>query len=565
MIKRSLFTVIASLCCPLYAIVVPSTSAGVVERQIESEYDVSRIPPEKEVPLLEVDIPEKTYSLSDGVKVRICHLELQDNTLLSECEINAIFAPYENQDLSMGQIHTLCLDIQNAYVQKGYILARTYCPEQTIENCTLQIRVLQGVLNRVYAHCNQYYKSCFVENYFAHLECQPIHYAEILKALFLLNENMKLEAGAIFTKGDEVGTVDLIIEVNDQRPINFGINANNYGTDLNTRWRTGARLDYGNLISNGDTLSATQVVGSPINGLLFTNIEYRTPLNYRGAYLYGAYLYSFFKVSELTSLRLKGRTDIGTIRYEQALQRTRYLNTDAFVEFDVKRVENFAQGSTSSLDKLRVLIMGYSADYTDSFRGRTITKPEGHIGIPNFLWGSPSKSGRSSRKGAGGEFVYLALDATRIQGLVYDSFYLLHGHGQYSFYKLPLAEQIYIGGVDTVRGYEPAILLGDSGYYINNEIRTPIPFIADYCVPMLNKNWKDFIHLVGFLDLGQVFLKGGSTFNQESSGFLLGTGVGLRTYGPWGFETALDVSFPLTEKFKTQSPFVYFKVSWNIL
>ena len=44
----------------------PVPPAGVVERQIEQEYEVQKIDPEKQIPLLEIDIPEKKLDLGKG-------------------------------------------------------------------------------------------------------------------------------------------------------------------------------------------------------------------------------------------------------------------------------------------------------------------------------------------------------------------------------------------------------------------------------------------------------------------------------------------------------------------
>ncbi len=67
----------------------------------------------------------------------------------------------------------------------------------------------------------------------------------------LLNENTDLMAGSIFEKGKEFGYADVILRVNDKRPMHLYLNGNNYGRNITTNVRAGGRFDYGNLITQG--------------------------------------------------------------------------------------------------------------------------------------------------------------------------------------------------------------------------------------------------------------------------------------------------------------------------
>src|SRR5579871_2652634 len=117
----------------------------------------------------------------------------------------------------------------------------------------------------------------------------------------LLNDNTDLNAGAVFKKGKEFGCADVILRVDDHRPIHLYLNGNNYGRFLTTNVRAGGRFDWGNVIFQGDKLSIAEVIGFPVNALYFTDVTYTVPLNRKGASLEFAYLFSKFKIEELTS------------------------------------------------------------------------------------------------------------------------------------------------------------------------------------------------------------------------------------------------------------------------
>jgi hemolysin activation/secretion protein len=338
---------------------------------------------------------------------------------------------------------------------------------------------------------------------------------------------------------------------------------NNDGSSVTTLNRAGARFDYGNLITSGDKLSLIGVMGFPPKHLYFTNAIYSVHLNGQGTRMDLSYLYSHFDVQRLESLDLEGRSQIGGIRFNQALARTRRFSTDLFVGFDIKQLRNFVLDEKDSYDKLRVLTAGGKVDYIDSAKGRNIFDAFVSIGIPDILGGLKAVDSQCSREGAGGRFYILNLDYKRVQQLPLDCFLLLNASGQGTFNKLPIPEQIYIGGIDTVRGYPLATALGDNGYYGNVELRVPPPFLSHRKVPFMKKEWKDFLQFVGFVDHGGVYTNG-KVVSEDSTVYLTSAGAGLRVFGPWNIDVSFDAGFPLSHPHKSSNCILYVKVSMKI-
>lgn len=258
-----------------------------------------------------------------------------------------------------------------------------------------------------------------------------------------------------------------------------------------------------------------------------------------------------------------GRTNIASGKLTQALQRKRYLDTDLYAHFDYKQILNRALGKTNSFDKLRNAGAGFTFDFLDCLSGRNRGDLQLVAGIPDFLGGLKSVDSSCSRSGGGGKYWIFLADYTRVQSLFCDAFLIFQVSGQYSNDKLPLAEQIYIGGADATRGYNIATSLGDKGYHGTLELRTPFPFLRCAKAPFTCKPWKDVLQLVFFYDRGQTWLTGGSIPNQKNSISLNGAGLGLRLYGPWKFEWSFDVGFPLTPEQKSSNSVFYFKVTWQ--
>lgn len=531
----------------------PIAGAGVVERDLQKEYDRERFDIQGNVPAIQIDIPQDALDFPEGKKVLIKTVEFKGNNCLPCDFLNDWIAEHLDQEMSIKDIYSLCICLDQCYAKEGFFLARAYPPPQDIKNNHLVIEIIEGTLGNVEVVGNCAYSECFVRSYFDNLIGCPIHYGEFLRALLLLNENQDLYASAIFKKGEEFGACDIILKVEDERPVHLYLNVNNYGMGLTTDTRLGGRLDWGNFFFEGDMLSVAQVVGLPVDSLYFTDVDYRIPLNRQGTFLDIEYLISRFDITEHKSLHLSGKSDIVSVGLEHAVYRSRSISADVFTTFDYKQIRNYVFSHQSAADKLRVLTFGFQADRYVPCTSRDYLNVRWGIGLPNFLGGSSAVDEECSRHNAGGRFNVFNIDYDRLQMLPADWYFYLHASGQWSPNRLTLPEQIYLGGDETVRGYPLAYVLGDSGYYTNCELRFPPPFYADCNVFNLEKTWKEILQFNVFIDTGAAAHK------SDKTKFLCGTGFGVRIYGPWESTFSVDVGFPLTEKKHIGNAMVYLK------
>lgn len=546
--------------------VPPPADAGIIEKEIETEYEAKKIPPKRDVPILEMEVPQEQLQIEGDVKVYISKVELRGSTVYSDKALQKLITPYLHRQLSMKEIQDLCQKLQQKYVHDGYFLTRVFPPVQEISSGILAIEVLEGNLGEIVVVGNKHYSSEFIKSYLLRFQGQPINYDEFLRAIFLMNENIDLTVGAVFQKGQKLGTADVILRVEDKLPLDIYVDYTNYGSSLTSLNRSGLRIDLGNCLVSGAQLTVAEVIGFPPKDLNFTDVIYTVPLNRRGTALSLSYIYAPFHVNRFKDLHLKGFSSIADIEVSQAWHRTRRLSTDVSFNFAYDQIKNYALGKKTSFDKLRILQGRIDIDYTDDWYGRNIADFYVSWGIPSFLGGLKAVDSECSRKGAGGRFVYFNFDYQRIQQLPWWCYLLLNGSAQVSAYKLPIPEQMYIGGQGTVRGYHLAAALGDDGYYFNVELRTPVPApgIMNKQIPVVKKKWREFIQLAFFFDQGQVYLNGGGE-NQAQHISLTGTGVGVRVYGPFNFNFSYDLGIALGKDKRSSNTVSYYKVSWQIL
>jgi len=564
--SRSLICLLLPLLGYAEPLRVPSSSGGIIDKELEEQYEKEEVPLEKRVPSVEIEPPQEEMRMPGAKKVLINKIVVEGNTRLSNKKLSKILSRYEETEMSIYDIKELCRKLQEEYADQGHFLVKVYAPEQEVIRHVLYIEVLEASLGKIEVIGNKHYTEKFILSYFKKYIGSNPNYHDLMRSLFLVNENSDLHVGAVFTKGTEPGTVDMVLQVEDADPFHMSFDVNNYGSNVTTKNRSGLRTDVGNVLQDGDMLSMIGVVGYPPKRLRFVDAIYTTPLNRSGSNLEFSFLFSDFQVPQIKALHIHGTTQVSGIKFSQALQRTKKLNTDIYTGFEYKQIRNFARHEVSAYDKLREVSLGCKVDYLDSVKGHNIADIAVFYGIPNLLGGLHAVDPLCSRKGAGGRFVYIDGNYQRIQPLSDYCSMLVNFQGQLSFYKLPVSEEFYIGGINTVRGYPLATALGDSGFCANLEFRVPPFFCKSSKVPFTNKQWKDVIQLVGFVDHGEVFVYGGGISDQANRLYLTSAGLGARVFGPYGINCSLDVGFPLVDrKQKTQDAIFYFRVNMRFL
>jgi hypothetical protein len=90
-----------------------------------------------------IKLGEQQYDMRSGFddekKVFIKHIELVGAVYMRNKEMQPLFQPYENREVSIGELHTLCDSIDKLYQDKGHYRAFTYVPSQKLKDGSLRI------------------------------------------------------------------------------------------------------------------------------------------------------------------------------------------------------------------------------------------------------------------------------------------------------------------------------------------------------------------------------------------------------------------------------------------
>jgi tetratricopeptide (TPR) repeat protein len=237
--------------------------------------------------------------------------------------------------------------------------------------------------------------------------------------------------------------------------------------------------------------------------------------------------------------------------YQDLFQKDEYKGEiSAGLEKSNKRVVSGAGGDLN-VDRLTTATVGTTfigrgAGSSASFR------PSLSQGL-NFL-GARRKSEFSSRQ-AENTPTRINLSAAFKQALVKNYQASIKFTGQLASEKLTPQQELYLGGIDSVRGYPSGDYLADSGFYTNMELLVPTPFVPDWIkVPYGERPIKDEITGVLFFDYG-IGSKRGMIQGEQSERRMASIGAGVRVRVlnqallrlEWGIPLDPLVNRPLTE------------------
>jgi hemolysin activation/secretion protein len=484
--------------------------------------------------------PEES-PLADPIQVKVDKLVLEGNTQLGDEVFADILSGYEGRLLSFDDIRRIAEAVVTRYREEDYLTVSAYLPEQDLTDGTVTIQVIEAKIGEVTVEGAKFYDPDYVRWMFEPaLKAQEadglVRRSQVQRQLLMLNDNLDLNVRSIVRESDQEGVVDLVLQVQDERPLHFGVDYNNLGAKSTGQNRLGASFEWGNLSNRGDVLGLRYVESDLLNadtpGINLFNLAYTAPLNNRGTSFDFSYANSAFEVGQdLQILDIRGDASVFRLGVTHNLIRAVDGNLDVTAGFAYQDIENTILGQVFSRDRLRELTLGLSGDFA-SGSGRNYGSLFLTQDLGSALGGTDSNDPLASR-GAGGGFTKLRLDLSRVQKINDFSYLILRGSNQTAFNPLPYAEQYGLGGISTVRGYNQSVYLGDSGYNLSAEVRfAPI------------ESNRQLFEVGAFIDHGAAALKSPIP-GEIPNASLTGAGVTFQFRLPQETFIRADLGWPL--------------------
>ena len=442
---------------------------------------------------------QKDYE-KDGViynpQFKVNEIIFEGNTKDKTASLNTLAESVIGQDIYFEDLLRVAKKITKYYQAKGFLTSYAFIPSQNIKNGVVTICIVESKVDSIDIEGNRWARSWYLKNIIMGKnglrEGDVFNAGALQGALREINQEDYIEAQSVVSKNDD--KTQLKLDVKDRFPLKFDFAWDDYGRSYTGVQRASFLLGLDNVTGMGDKIYGGTILSSGATGVL---AGYSVPIS-----PYGTRLSFDFSNSNINLggpykfLNVKGKAQSYALRITHPLIENAKTSVVAYtgIDFVNASTESKLLNSTLSDYNLYVLRSGFHG-MTDDKNGRWIGTLGFDVGLPGATKGEI--------RGPQGVFFKLVAGATRVQRLFGRTIGILRVNGQYSPNRLYTAEQMQIGGPYTLRGYQPAELIGDYGVTGTAEIRTPIPGLRKI-LPNKLKFIDDKVRLAVFYDFGWV-------------------------------------------------------------
>ncbi|MCW8901488.1 MAG: ShlB/FhaC/HecB family hemolysin secretion/activation protein, partial [Gammaproteobacteria bacterium] len=454
--------------------------------------------------------------------------------------------PFLNRCLTANHIDQLRVAIDRYYIEKGWILARSYLlPNQNIKSGKLIFQVLEGHLDSIKLNENTLSDRMQVSTAFPFMVGEVLYIRDIEQGLEQMNRLASNQAKMdIVPVKDKPGYGQINIKTQHDNRYRYYLGFDNLGSESTGQEQGKLTADLDNLLSINDNLSitATQYAGGNTENKdsksLTANLSF--PLGYWTVNANSSHSSYLSTVSDTSgSFHLSGDSDTHKLKLSRVAHRDKTSKTNFGLELAHKANNSYLEDVRldSSSRKLTVftinvdhvirkpgMIWSYSVDYT---RG---------LDLFDAVEDGPVRDDNIPR--AQFEKVGWNISANLPFNMIGQNWrYSGNLSGQYAVDPLFGSEQISLGDANTVRGFRNSPVSGDSGTYFKNDISWKSPS---------KEGMLKGLSAVFGLDLGYVQAKNDNISNSgKATASLMGMAVGLTQSIYWAKHQQLDWSATL--------------------
>ncbi|QCP55146.1 ShlB/FhaC/HecB family hemolysin secretion/activation protein [Trinickia violacea] len=451
---------------------------------------------------------------------------------VSQIKLNATIAPFDAHDLGSHRINVLLKRLTDIFVGAGFVTTRALLGPQNLASGTLTVTIQLGHITEFIVNGQPIHRlkagepsagggwltDAGYENVFPVSPGDPLRLSDIDQGVAQINRLRRNQAEVQILPGQSPGDSVVVISDPPGDRLYYNLGVDNYGSSATgvTRYRAGVEAD--NLLGLQEAISLDFIDSLESNALVGS---IAVPYG-RSTFSYTLSDSEYQEVIGTTALEY-GRTLSHIFGWNYQLSRTQADLTSFDATLSWRRTDREVNDIDLNPEHIAVLRIG--GNWLHKF---VLNDAPGNVtldagvsqGLP-WLEADHDAPG-TTRDDAHSQFTKVDATASFTVPLPKLGPAALAYRGvlgaQYTNVALYGTEQLFLGGMDTVRGFRSGVLAGDRGVYSRNEI-------AWVNAPA----WKDgHLEPYMFLDAGKADLIAVPGFPT-----LAGIGAGLRAQWQW--------------------------------
>jgi hemolysin activation/secretion protein len=457
------------------------------------------------------DLTHEAAAISDSeTSFPISEIRLSgDEHLLSEAEQQALIAPFIGLRLGPRRIDLLLRRITAAYLARGYVSTRAYLAPQNLASGQLHVTVIPGRIDRIIVDGRT--PDATREPLLPLQQGETLKMADVEQGIDQINRLRSRRAEASIQPGQSPGGSDIVIDTHREKPWRLSAGSDNYGLTASGAQRQRISLEIDNLLGLWDSWAATRVESA---NALSELVSVTLPAGY-GTFSY-TYARARCSVTLPAPYDMISRCESVSHNYgwNQVVARNQSsrqaLDLGLALRDSRRHLNDFAlMPQQQSVIRLAAshLWRGQRAAFdAEAAYSKGIKRFGGDGDYPDLPASAPHN-----------EFEKWDASLLYATNITPDLAWRSEVRGQATGTGLPAADQLYLGGIGSIRGFREGIIAGDRGVISRNEVQwnTALP------KALMLDGWR--LAPYAFLDAGRVRLLADSEDQR-----LVSLGGGLR-------------------------------------
>lgn len=462
------------------------------------------------------DAPPSEKPAVPEVTVVLKRIEFTPSSVIPDDELRRIAAEYENSRVSMAQLYEMVGRVNQWYRDRGYVTAMAFLPPQKLNEGILKVTLVEGKVGKVTVEGNRSTNTSYIKKRLNFPYGELLSIQSLNRDLIWFNGTNDLKLRVKLQAGEVKETTDYQISAFEPPESSCVIFSDTAGTSNTGRTRAGISYTDSSISGRRDAFSVTALSAKSSKSVLW---NYSFPVGRKGSKIsiYNSHNNLTVYQDDSNGFNIRGESSSTGLTWTSPLKIRADYREELVLDLQQQVSKNKVLGMTFvdddekrySIGKTFLLMQTRQAVYVKPML--TYCEYDGLAGkkhVKKFsldtLWQKAAKAGQQ---------LNFRLNWQQTS----DSY-------------LPSADQLYLGGLYSVRGYDESVIGGDSG--LNLKI--------DYNIPV--KQLKG-AQLFSFYDWGRIYGK-----SILSTRMIDSAGVGVRHSFINDSQVVLTVGFPFVKK-----------------
>jgi len=483
-----------------------------------------------------------TEEAGDEFRFYVREYRVSGATKLEPVDIEKAVYPYLGPYRTAGDVESARQALESAYRNKGYLTVSVLIPQQDPSRGVIRFEVVEGRVERLRVRGAKYHLPSRIRAGAPSLaEGTVPNMNDVRREILALNRQADRRVTPELRPGEEPGTFEVDLNVEDSLPFHGSLELNNRYSPNTSSLRLNGAISYANMFQLGHTAGLSFQVA---------------PENTDDALVYsGNYLARVSDDMSLLFTATRQDSDVSTLGGGSVVGKGNVYGIRAL--FDLPGGENFLHSFSFGIDAKRftedILVGGgviaspveyypLSASYSAmKLHGKqAFTEINSSLTFNLRGVGSDTRDYANKRFNADGAFIVLKGDVSHTRDLRSGSQVYGKIQGQVANKPLINSEQFSGGGLGTARGYLESTALGDNAIFVTAEFRSPSWFGSDDVDASNGDEWR--LHV--FADAG-ILNNYDALPGQRSTTTLASVGLGTRIRYRKHFHSSIDIACPL--------------------